>query len=41
MEQTKLSLNFSQVDRTSNCEETMVHLKIRCFQIKLKGNNFE
>lgn len=37
MEQTKLSLyillDFSQVDRTSNCEEIIVHLKIRCVQI--------
>lgn len=42
MEQTKLGLyiflNFRQVDRTSNCKEVMVHLKIRCVQIKLKNN---
>lgn len=42
MEQTKLSLyiflNFRQVDRTSNCEEIMVRLKIKCVQIKLKNN---
>lgn len=42
MEQTKVSLyiflNCRQVDRTSNCEEITVHLKIRCVQVKLKNN---
>lgn len=45
MEQTKLILyillDFSQVNRTSNCEEIIVHVKIRYVHIELKRNNSE